>query len=77
MEEVAKQLTALVPTGSNWPYTLVHLNGDTHQAPLPREGHLSAMVEGTSSLWMNQPSRGLLTPQFKLSGHLPSGVEWV
>ena len=49
MEEVVKQLTALVPMGSNWPYTLVHLNGDTCQVPLPREGHLSAMVEGISS----------------------------
>ena len=50
MEEVVKQLTALVSTGPDWPYTLVWLNGDAHHAPLPREGHLSALVdEGTSS----------------------------
>ena len=49
MEEAVKQLTALVSTGPNWPYTLVQLKGDTHHAPLPREGHLGALVEGTSS----------------------------
>ena len=49
MEEVIKQLTALVPTGPNWPYTLVQLNGDTCHVPLPRDGHVSALVEGTSS----------------------------
>ena len=49
MEEVVKQLTALVPMGSNWPYALVFLNGDTCHVPLTREGHLSGLVEGTSS----------------------------
>ena len=49
MEEVAKQLTTLVSTGPDWPYTLVQLNGDTCHAPLPREGHLSALVEGDTS----------------------------
>ena len=46
MDEVVKQLTTLVSTGSNWPYTLVWLNGDTCHAPLPREGHLSILLEG-------------------------------
>ena len=41
VEEEVKQLTALVSTGPEWPYTLVWLNGDTCHAPLPREGHLS------------------------------------
>ena len=49
VEEAVKQLTALVSTGPNWPYTLVWLNEDTHHAPLPREGHLSTLVEGTNS----------------------------
>ena len=56
MDEAVKQLTALVPTGSNWPYILVQLNGDTHHVPLPREGHLSALVEGTSSATCGQIS---------------------
>ena len=49
VEEAVKQLTALVPTGADWPYAMVWLNGDTHHAPLPREGHLSTLVEGTNS----------------------------
>ena len=49
MEEVVTQLTALVPTGDDWPHTLVQLNWNTCHAPLPREGHLSTLVEGTSS----------------------------
>ena len=36
MEEAVKQLTALVSTGPDWPYTLVQLNGDTCHMPLPR-----------------------------------------
>ena len=50
MEEAVKQLTALVSTRPDWPYTLVQLNRDTHHMPLPREGLLSILVEeGTSS----------------------------
>ena len=49
MEEAVKQLIALVSTGSDWPYTLVGLNGDTCHVPLPREGHLSTLVEGGTS----------------------------
>ena len=49
VEEAVKQLTALVPTGTDWPYALVQLKGGTCHAPLPREGHLSGLVEGTSS----------------------------
>ena len=45
MEEAVKQLTPLVSTGPNWSYALVWLNGDAHHVPLPREGHLSVMVE--------------------------------
>ena len=46
MEEAVKQLTALVSTRSNWPYALAWLNRDTCHVPLPREGHLSTLVEG-------------------------------
>ena len=49
MEEVVKQLTALVSMRPDWPYALVQLNGDTCHVPLPREGHLSALVEGDTS----------------------------
>ena len=49
MEEVVKQLTPLIPTGPDWPYTLVQLNGDACHVWLPMEGHLSVMVEGSTS----------------------------
>ena len=49
MEEAVKQLTPLIPTGPDWPYALVWLNGDACHAPLPMEGHLSIMVEGSTS----------------------------
>ena len=49
MEEAVKQLTALVFSGLNWPYTLVQLNRDTCIAPLPREGHLGVLPEGGTS----------------------------
>ena len=50
VEEAFKQLTALVSSGPDWPYTLVQLNGDTCHAPLPREGHLSVLPEGGTSI---------------------------
>ena len=46
MEEAVKQLTPLPSTGSDCPYALVQLIGDAHHVPLPREGHLSVLVEG-------------------------------
>ena len=49
MEKVVKQLTALVSTRPDWPYALVQLNEDAHHMPLPRQGHLSALVEGGTS----------------------------
>ena len=49
VEEAVKQLIVLVSTGPNWPYALVQLNGDTCHAPLPRERHLSTLVEGGTS----------------------------
>ena len=49
VEEAVKQLTALVSSGPDWPYTSAWLNGDTHHVPLPREGHLSILQEGGTS----------------------------
>ena len=49
MEEAVKQITALVSTGSDWPYALVWLNGDACHVPLHREGYLSTLVEGGTS----------------------------
>ena len=49
MEEAVKQLTALVSTGPDWPFALVQLNREAHHMPLPREGHLSILVEGGTS----------------------------
>ena len=49
MEKVVKQLTGLVSARPDWPYALVWLNGDACQIPLPREGHLSILVEGGAS----------------------------
>ena len=46
IEEAVKQLTPLPSTGSDCPYALVQLNGDTCHVPHPREGHLSIQVKG-------------------------------
>ena len=44
MEEMVKQLTALVSARPDWPYALVQLNRDACHMPLPREEHLSTLV---------------------------------
>ena len=49
IDSTAKQLAQLASTGPNWPYALVLHNGDTCHVPLPIEGHLSVMVEGSTS----------------------------
>ena len=49
VEEVVKQLTALVSTRPDWTYTLLQLNGDAHHMSLPRERYLSTLVEGGTS----------------------------
>ena len=49
VEEVVKHLTTLISTRPDWPYALVQLNGDICHMPLPREGHLSVLVEGGTS----------------------------
>ena len=58
MEEVVKQLTTLISFGPYWPYALLQLNADACHVPLPKERHLSFLVEGgTSSAtcrWISQ-----------------------
>ena len=58
MEEVAGKLNASASSGPNWPYILVWLHEGTHQAPLPKEGHLGILpqrgVEATPSRWIIQ-----------------------
>ena len=49
MKEVVKQLTPLISTRPNWPYALVQLNADACHVPLPKEGHLSILVERSTS----------------------------
>ena len=72
MEEVVKQLTPLFSTGPDWPYALVWLNKDACHAPLPREGYLSVLVEGsTSSATCRRIS------QLEVHQHLSSGSQVV
>ena len=68
LEEAVKQLIALVSTGPNWPYALVQLNGDACHAPLPREGHLSILVEGGTSSATCRRVRQLEVHQLLSSG---------
>ena len=49
LDEAAKKLTLLTTSGKNWAYTFVQFNKDAQHVPLPREGHLSAMIEGVPS----------------------------
>ena len=49
VEEAIKQLTPLISTGPDWPFALVQLNADACHVPLPKEGHLSILVEGSTS----------------------------
>ena len=49
MEEVVRQLTALISTGPDWPYALVQLNTDAFHVPFLKEGHLNILVEGGTS----------------------------
>ena len=49
IEDMAKKLILFAPARPNWPYAFVWFNGDTHHVPLPKEGHLSVMMEGMPS----------------------------
>ena len=46
LDEAVKKLALLVNSGNNWAYTFVWLNEDAQHVPLPKEGHLSAMING-------------------------------
>ena len=50
MEEVAREWTAWVSSGPDWPYALVWLNEDTHHAPLPKEHHLGILPQGEADM---------------------------
>ena len=49
LDEVARKLTLLTASQENWAYTFVRFNEDAQHDPLPKEGHLSAIIEGTPS----------------------------
>ena len=49
LDEVAKKLTLLTTSSKNWAYAFVQLHEDTQHVHLPKEGHLSAMIEGVTS----------------------------
>ena len=71
MEEVVKQLAPLIPAGSNWPYALVWLNADACHVPLPKEGHLSILMEGgTSSATCGQISQLDVHQLLSLDSHI-------
>ena len=54
--------TLLINSGDNWAYAFVQFNENAQHMPLPKEGHLSAMIDGT-------PSR-------KMCGHLHQLDVW-
>ena len=48
IDGAAEWLAQLASTRPNWPYALVQLSGDAHHMPLPTEGHLNVMAEGST-----------------------------
>ena len=44
-----KKLTLLFNSGNNWAYAFMQLNEDAQHVPLPKEGHLSAMINAMPS----------------------------
>ena len=49
IDDTAKQLTQLASIRPDSPYALVQLNRDACHVPLPTEGHLSVMMERSTS----------------------------
>ena len=72
IDSTAEQLAQLASTGPNWPYAMVQLNGNACHVPLPTEGHLSVMVEGSMS---NVPYRKIC--QLEVCQLLSSGTQVV
>ena len=58
-----KKLTLLTTSNENWAYSFVQLNKDAQHVPLPKEGHLSAMIKGS-------PSRNMCGHLCQLEVHL-------
>ena len=46
MDEAVRKHTLLTTSSKNWAYAFVWFNKDAQHVPLPKEGHLSAMIEG-------------------------------
>ena len=49
IDDGARKLTFFASSRPDWPYAFMQCNGDTHYVPLPKDSHLSAMMEGTPS----------------------------
>ena len=49
IDDVVRKLILLTSSRPNWPHAFVQFSGDAYHVPLPKEGHLSAMTEGTPS----------------------------
>ena len=58
LEEVAHKLALLVDESTDWAYIFVQLNEALSHVPLSSEGHISAMMDGASSMdawgWLQQ-----------------------
>ena len=68
MEEVVRELTAWVSSGTNWPYTLVCLNNNISHAPLPKEGHLGILPQGGTDMTACRRISQLEVHQLLISG---------
>ena len=68
MEEVVRELTTWVSSGSNWPYTLVQLNKDTCHVPLPKEGHLGILPQRGADMTACRRISQLEVHQLLISG---------
>ena len=62
LDDAVKNLVLLISLGNNWAYASVCLNGDTQHVPLPKEGHLSTMIDG-------MPSRNMCRSLCQLEVH--------
>ena len=49
LAKVAKKLALLTTSNKNWAHAFVQFNEDAQHVPLPKEGHLITMIEGTPS----------------------------
>ena len=78
LDEVARKLTLLTTSHENWAYTFVRFNEDAQHVPLPKEGHLSAMIEGMPSrkcMWVSPSIRITFTLTVRVPSGLPRGAE--